>query len=123
MSNCCICLLDINKSNITVKTPCDHIFHFNCFIDFIFHSKTFNKCPICRENINTNIIKNKIITHSNYCINCLKVYKNCSNCNSKFCDCYITNDDCIDCKLKYEMNKLKNNISFLDNYLNLNQVA
>lgn len=44
-NTCPICL---NETNINLKTICNHIFCYNCFIEFLFNSTI---CPLCRKNL------------------------------------------------------------------------
>ena len=117
MNRCSICLLDLDETNLKVTTPCNHNFHLSCFIDLIFMSNSCDNCPVCRSELNIMEIKKKIINHSNYCRNCLTSYKVCSSCNSSYCKCFITNENCNDCKLKYQINLLEKNINRIDGIL------
>ena len=47
--NCSICMLSL-RSNIPVKTSCNHIFHNECIMKNINVYKN-NKCPLCRTEI------------------------------------------------------------------------
>jgi len=42
---CCICLNDINKSEITILLPCGHMFHCDCCLKWL---QSKNTCPVCR---------------------------------------------------------------------------
>ena len=44
---CAICLLP-NEENVTVKTPCRHVFHYSCLLEWM---KIRNTCPFCRHNL------------------------------------------------------------------------
>ncbi len=118
MNKCSICLLNLNDTDLKVTTQCNHNFHLSCFIDYIFMSNTCDNCPICRTELNITEIKKKIINHSNYCRNCLTSYKICSSCNCSYCKCFITNENCNVCKLKYQINLLEKNIDRIDDLLN-----
>ena len=54
---CSICLSKINE-NDTIKTlSCNHIFHFQCYLDLVYRdSNVYVNCPLCRE-MNTSIEK------------------------------------------------------------------
>ena len=43
--NCCICITDINKGELTIMLPCGHLFHDSCLFSWL---KKHNTCPICR---------------------------------------------------------------------------
>jgi hypothetical protein len=45
---CCICQDDIYIGTFVLVFKCDHNFHIECATK---HSKTSNKCPICRSYI------------------------------------------------------------------------
>lgn len=45
---CCICQEDIEIHSLIRTLRCDHSFHEICMNT---HSKTSNKCPICRSSI------------------------------------------------------------------------
>tara|TARA_B100001057_G_scaffold457818_1_gene506435 strand:+ start:196 stop:849 length:654 start_codon:yes stop_codon:yes gene_type:complete len=49
---CTICLDDIISDNNKMITECNHVFHFNCFIQYVCDSNDVEiKCPNCRQYI------------------------------------------------------------------------
>lgn len=50
-NECSICFEPMTKKNITIASPCGHIFHTKCIEDALRHNK---KCPLCRKVI-TNV--------------------------------------------------------------------
>lgn len=52
---CCICCLNIKKSEYIRELNCNHIFHKKCIDHWLLISikekKTIN-CPVCRTNVN-----------------------------------------------------------------------
>lgn len=50
-NECSICVEPMTKKNITIASPCGHIFHTKCIKDALRHNK---KCPLCRKVI-TNV--------------------------------------------------------------------
>ena len=50
-NECSLCLEPMTKKNITIASPCGHIFHTKCIKDALRHNK---KCPLCRKVI-TNV--------------------------------------------------------------------
>ena len=48
ISNCCICLNNIENNEEVNFLPCEHLFHWNCCLNWL---KIKNKCPICRLEI------------------------------------------------------------------------
>lgn len=53
--NCCICTSDITVDEMTVKLPCNHVFHLGEDEDkcggIITWLKTNNTCPVCRHKL------------------------------------------------------------------------
>lgn len=49
---CSICLefLDVHERNVTMVTPCQHVFHLNCLLSWL---QTQRICPMCRYRIRT----------------------------------------------------------------------
>ena len=45
--NCCFCLDDFEPSSQCVILNCNHIFHNDCWRDFVSVSRKENKCPLC----------------------------------------------------------------------------
>ena len=45
--NCCFCLDDFQPSSQCVILNCNHIFHNDCWRDFVSVSRTEHKCPLC----------------------------------------------------------------------------
>ena len=71
MNVCSICLFEIYNNQTTIKTNCNHTYHFDCFMSFLFNvDKNTNnvKCPLCRTNM--NIKKNILEKLDNTCIEC-----------------------------------------------------
>lgn len=52
-NECPICFEPMTIKNITIASPCGHIFHTKCIKDALRHNKN-NKCPLCRRVI-TNV--------------------------------------------------------------------
>jgi hypothetical protein len=46
-TECSICLDNLQSKKV-VKTPCNHVFHYDCIIEWMGVQMT---CPICRESI------------------------------------------------------------------------
>jgi len=45
---CCICLQDYSLiNNITVRLPCNHIYHYLCILRWL---KNTQSCPLCKTN-------------------------------------------------------------------------
>ena len=59
--NCTICVNNFNNNDIINKTPCEHIFHKDCFNQYLKNIKDNDKliCPNCNQNllINKNNLK------------------------------------------------------------------
>jgi hypothetical protein len=55
---CTICLDKINENN--VKLICNHNFHKKCLDKWLSIN---NSCPLCRCNVNSNIIIGKVFNH------------------------------------------------------------
>ena len=58
---CCICLDNLNNSNDNIKIlRCGHVLHKNCKIKLQNSGcENSNKCPLCREIIDTTIENEK----------------------------------------------------------------
>ena len=55
MDTCSICLQVLKNDEPLQKFSCNHMFHFTCIRDMIFHNNAsmFLECPLCRDyNIN-----------------------------------------------------------------------
>jgi hypothetical protein len=53
--NCCICCVDVKKTEFIRELNCNHIFHKKCIDRWLLMSMKENdsvNCPICRTNIN-----------------------------------------------------------------------
>lgn len=55
LGECPICSLAIINSNNNLLTPCGHLFHANCMMDFLQYEKDKKndnpKCPVCQLNV------------------------------------------------------------------------
>lgn len=47
---CCICLENIEETQMVRRLPCTHLYHQPCF-DRWFLSQSKAKCPICQQDI------------------------------------------------------------------------
>lgn len=47
-NNCVICLEEYNDDDEIIKVKCNHLYHMNCYDEFV---KTSQKCGICRESM------------------------------------------------------------------------
>jgi hypothetical protein len=45
---CCVCMMEYVAGEVTIVTPCEHIFHKRCCNDWLQLSRT---CPVCRADI------------------------------------------------------------------------
>ena len=52
--HCSICQVSLHQGSATV-TPCGHIFHYNCVIQWLYHNKN---CPHCRQICDICDLKN-----------------------------------------------------------------
>lgn len=51
-SRCTICLEDFKEGSTQIRvTPCKHIFHVNCFDEYIFKNLMLPFCPNCKYDI------------------------------------------------------------------------
>ena len=59
--NCTICMNGFNNNLVIYKTPCEHIFHKECFNKYLKNIKSKDKliCPNCNQNL---IINKKFLT-------------------------------------------------------------
>ena len=46
-NECTICLDNVKENDIITYTPCNHIFHFDCFKQYMFIT-TDTHCPLCK---------------------------------------------------------------------------
>lgn len=85
---CCICLDDINKTDIVQKFTCGHEIHHKCYFQLVINNCTkFVECPLCRKiNYNTewpSKCNNKIL--HNCCMTsgrCVHRYENGDRCKN-----------------------------------------
>lgn len=49
---CCICMEDFDSSDVVVVTPCNHVFHKQCFREWLRQART---CPVCRTDIPSSL--------------------------------------------------------------------
>ena len=58
MDTCSICLQVLKNDEPLQKFSCNHMFHFTCIRDMIFHNNAsmFLECPLCRD-YNIYIVK------------------------------------------------------------------
>ena len=49
--DCSICLGRIKKNQVQFQLSCDHVFHYKCFLLYIYNTggNIFVNCPLCRE--------------------------------------------------------------------------
>ena len=83
MSNCVICLSNLNNQTKIIKLKCNHKFHYNC----ISQIKN-NLCPLCRDKITEETLCNE--NHSNFFYSGF-YYKNgtCRICSKKNIKYYL----------------------------------
>ena len=49
MTDCSVCLQDIEEDHVKKVLSCGHEFHYRCYLNIVFHSKNhFINCPLCR---------------------------------------------------------------------------
>ena len=64
---CSICLSNIIDNNNKITTVCGHVYHSDCFIEFILKTKSnVFYCPMCRHLLydNSNFLNNNIDNES-----------------------------------------------------------
>lgn len=49
--SCCICVEDFTADSVIRETPCDHIFHDHCLMDWVKTKLNEPDCPFCRTAI------------------------------------------------------------------------
>ena len=105
--NCTICMSNFSNNVIIYKTPCEHIFHKECFNRYLKNIKNQDKliCPNCNQNLiinkkylklrkkseNNNIEKDKLKLDINYDKD-KKEISNCKEVNSKKIEMEIDDD-------------------------------
>uniref|UniRef100_A0A7S1BW70 RING-type domain-containing protein n=1 Tax=Corethron hystrix TaxID=216773 RepID=A0A7S1BW70_9STRA len=47
-TECCICMNDFEDEDVNVVTECNHVFHKDCFEEWLKMART---CPVCRHNL------------------------------------------------------------------------
>ena len=93
--NCTICMNGFTKNIIIYKTPCEHIFHIECFNKYLKNIKSKDKliCPNCNQNL---IINKKflILRTKTHIVNVDKSEEINNNINKEITSKYIEiNDD------------------------------
>lgn len=48
---CCVCQEDFTNESWVRETPCKHLFHNNCLMDWIKIKLPNTDCPFCRAEI------------------------------------------------------------------------
>jgi len=57
MNDCSVCLQTIEEDHVKKVLSCGHEFHYRCYIDIVYHGKSyFITCPLCRR-VNEDITK------------------------------------------------------------------
>jgi hypothetical protein len=82
-NECAICLENIKENDIITNTPCNHIFHFDCFKEYMFVT-TDTHCPLCKFDF-FSILNGKEIDFEN-----INIENNNPN-NIKTEECFINN--------------------------------
>ena len=62
-NKCTICQEDYKNGSSIITTKCKHIFHFECFKNWVYNNITIPKCPNCNKPIlesDNNTINNNI---------------------------------------------------------------
>ena len=127
-NECAICLDNIKENDTITNTPCNHIFHFDCFKKYMFVT-TDTHCPLCKfdffsilngkeidfENINIDNSKNNYNKIENFFINNLPSFNDINNDNSNINDSKMKNNNSI-C-ITYDINT--NNVN-INEHLNKN---
>ena len=52
-NDCAICLESLVSGQCIYANNCNHVFHYNCFINYLMHNKEKKKklfCPLCYED-------------------------------------------------------------------------
>ena len=82
-NECAICLDNIKENDTITNTPCNHIFHFDCFKKYMFVT-TDTHCPLCKFDF-FSILNGKEIDFEN-----INIENNNPN-NIKTEECFINN--------------------------------
>ncbi len=57
MTECSVCLQEIEEDHVKKVLSCGHEFHYRCYLQIVYHSKNyFINCPLCRR-VNEDITK------------------------------------------------------------------
>ena len=80
---CSICLDNLKENDIISNTPCDHIFHFDCFKKYMFITIDTH-CPLCKFDF-FSVLNGKEIDFNN-----INTENNNLN-NIKTEECFIKN--------------------------------
>ena len=122
---CPICLENINENNIICYTPCQHIYHFTCFKNYMIFTKD-SHCPLCKYDL-FSLLQGKDI---NYTVLNINDNLNINFNNIQYEECFVNNLS--SCQESFINNKQINepninnsnnnngNINNISNNLNLN---
>ena len=118
-NECAICLENIKENDIITNTPCNHIFHFDCFKEYMFVT-TDTHCPLCKFDF-FSILNGKDINYDNINIDNFNINFN------KIEDFFINNlpsfNDVNNDNSNINNSKMKNNNSIYITYdINTNNV-
>ena len=111
-NECAICLENIKENDIITNTPCNHIFHFDCFKEYMFVT-TDTHCPLCKFDF-FSIVNGKDINFDNINIDNFNInFNKIENCfiNNHTSDNDINNDNS-----NINNSKIKNNNSICITY-------
>lgn len=53
---CPICTENFGRVKAIYKTPCNHMFHNNCLLNYCESKKGIITCPICRKNLDDSCL-------------------------------------------------------------------
>ena len=72
MDDCSVCLQKIEGDHVKKILSCGHEFHYRCYIDIVYHAKSyFINCPLCRR-VNEDITKPFTIPEKNLKLLCAR---------------------------------------------------
>ncbi len=105
---CLVCLGIIKEEDIIKKLSCDHIFHFQCYLDMVYRDKNiYIHCPLCRT-MNTCVKKPTNDCRENIYLLCKKMRCLGKNLDGRSCKrrskllnygyCYQHNKDVLESK-------------------------
>ena len=95
-NECTICLDNVKENDIITYTPCNHIFHFDCFKQYMFIT-TDTHCPLCKFDF-FSLLNEKDIDFNNINIDNLDFHFNTID------YCFINNLSFNDDKNHYNSN-------------------